>query len=97
MWLAFLPKARIFEAIMKKKSAKTFFFGMVKGAPIKRAIGINENVVSALSLALIEPAFEVTTIGEINTSFSVRQSVQPLANIVYFFVKNKETGKFVSL
>ena len=97
MWLAVQPKTRILEAIVEKKSTETIFFRMVKGATIKGAICINENVVSALSLTLVEPTFEVTAIWEIHTSFSMRQSIQPLANIVYFFVKNKKTGKFVTL
>jgi hypothetical protein len=82
---------------MEKISTESILFRMAKGATIKGAICINENVVSALSLTLIEPTFEVTAIWEIHTPFSMRQSIQPLANIVYFFVKYKKTGKFVTL
>ena len=90
------PKTRILKTIVEKKSAKSIFLRVAKRASIKGAIGINENIILSLGLSLLKPALKIAAIREIDSAFSMGKTIEPLANVVYFFVKNKKTGEFIS-
>ncbi len=90
------PKTGILETIMEEKSAESIFLRMTERTSIKGAIGVNENIVLSFSFSLIEPSLEIAAIGKIDSAFSVGETIEPLANVVYFFVENKKTGEFKS-